>query len=210
MRVLREYMQPDAKNVAINHDSDKNLYMSGIFIQADVRNQNQRIYPLNEISNAVSSLKERLKNGESILGECDHPEELTINVDRVSHMITEMWMDGNNGCGKLRIVDTPKGKIIQSLLESGARLGVSSRGAGEVDYNGRVSCFEMITADIVAQPSAPDAYPKPIYESLYNMQGGKVIESMAEDALYAGHKDASNAEKHLKENIVDFIRCLDI
>ena len=109
-----------------NKDGSKNLFMKGIFIQGGVRNQNQRVYPIDEISRAVDSVNEKLKSGYSVLGEADHPEELTVNLDRVSHMITEMWMDGKNGFGKLKIIPTPMGNIVQTLLDSGAKLGVSS------------------------------------------------------------------------------------
>jgi hypothetical protein len=137
----------------------KNLYMKGVFIQGGVKNQNQRVYPLDEIQKAVNSIDERLKGGLSVLGEADHPEELTVNLDRVSHMIETMWMDGPNGIGKLKILPTPMGNIVKTLLESGAKLGVSSRGTGNVNESGQVADFEIVTVDIVAQPSAPDAYP---------------------------------------------------
>ncbi len=156
----------------------KKLYMSGVFIQGGVRNLNQRVYPVSEISRAVDSVTEILAKGESVLGECDHPEELTINLDRVTHMITKMWMDGNVGMGKLQILPTPHGNIIKTLLEAGVKLGVSSRGSGNVNDSGQVSDFEIVTVDIVARPSAPNAYPKPVYEAL-NGRRGAVIEDLA-------------------------------
>ena len=136
--------------------------MKGIFVQGGVKNQNERVYPVKEIGKAVESINERLTQGQSVLGEADHPEELTVNLDRVSHMIQEMWMDGANGYGKLKILPTPMGNIVSTLLESGAKLGVSSRGSGNVNESGQVSEFEIVTVDIVAQPSAPAAYPKTI------------------------------------------------
>lgn len=156
----------------------KKLYMSGVFIQGGVRNLNQRVYPVGEISRAVDAVTEILAKGESVLGECDHPEELTINLDRVTHMITKMWMDGNVGMGKLQILPTPHGNIIKTLLEAGVKLGVSSRGSGNVNDSGQVSDFEIVTVDIVARPSAPNAYPKPVYEAL-NGRRGAVIEDLA-------------------------------
>src|ERR1700744_5770355 len=108
----------------------KQLFLKGIFIQGGVRNFNERVYPVREINKAVMRLTEVMAKGESVIGECDHPEELTINLDRVSHEITEMWMDGNNGMGKLRIIPTPKGQLVRPLIESGIKLGVSSRGVG--------------------------------------------------------------------------------
>jgi hypothetical protein len=156
----------------------KTLYMKGIFIQGGVKNANERVYPVNEIETAVDTLNKQISEGYSVLGEVDHPDDLKINLDRVSHMITSMWMDGANGFGKLKILPTPMGQLVRTMLESGVKLGVSSRGSGNVnDMDGRVSDFEIITVDIVAQPSAPNAYPKAIYESLMNMRNGhKVLE----------------------------------
>ena len=151
----------------------KNLFMKGIFIEGGVKNANQRVYPVHEIDKAVSTINEQLKGGYSVLGELDHPDDLKINLDRVTHMIEQMWMDGPCGYGKLKILPTPMGKIVESMLSSGVKLGVSSRGSGNVnESSGHVSDFEIITVDIVAQPSAPHAYPKAIYEGLMNMRGG--------------------------------------
>jgi hypothetical protein len=120
-----------------------------------VRNANQRVYPVNEIGRAVKTLNDQITGGYSVLGEVDHPEGLTVNLDRVSHMITEMWMDGDNGYGKMKILPTPMGQLVKTMLESGVKLGVSSRGSGNVSEDGRnqVSDFEIITVDVVAQPS---------------------------------------------------------
>ena len=181
-----------------NKDGSKNLFMKGIFIQGGVRNQNQRVYPIDEISKAVDSVNEKLQGGFSVLGEADHPEELTVNLDRVSHMITEMWMDGKNGYGKLKIIPTPMGNIVQTLLDSGAKLGVSSRGSGNVTEDGKVSDFEIVTVDVVAQPSAPDAYPQ-------SMRGGYRMHGMARYA----HVDKV-AQKHLTSDIVKFINELKV
>lgn len=166
------------ESVSEGDDSLKSLYMKGIFIQGGVKNANERIYPVNEIENAVDTLNKQISEGYSVLGEVDHPDDLKINLDRVSHMITSMWMDGANGFGKLKILPTPMGQLVRTMLESGVKLGVSSRGSGNVnDMDGRVSDFEIITVDIVAQPSAPNAYPKAIYEGLMNMKHGhKVLE----------------------------------
>jgi hypothetical protein len=179
----------------------KDLFMKGIFIQGNVKNQNQRVYPLNEINAAVTHINERIKKGETVLGELDHPEELSINLDRVSHIIQDMWMEGNDGHGKLKIITTPTGNIVKTLLEAGAKLGVSSRGSGNVGNDGRVSDFEIVTVDIVAQPSAPNAYPKTIYESLFNMRGGQVMYDLAADATH----DAV-AQRYLAKDIVKFIK----
>jgi len=180
---LREVIQPGNAHVTTEsveeRDGSKSLYMEGIFIQGGVKNQNQRVYPVSEISNAVNSLQEKIKNGNTVLGEADHPDDLNINLDRVSHMITNMSMKGNDGIGKLKMLPTPMGNICKTLLESGVRLGVSSRGSGNVDGSGNVSDFEIITVDIVANPSAPDAYPDPIYEQIMNHRLGSTIWDVA-------------------------------
>ena len=203
---LYEYLSPEASNVQIMESKDgKDLFMQGLFIQGDVKNQNGRVYPKDEIKNAVNSVKERLGKGETVMGELDHPEELQINLDRVSHIITDMNYDDSNGLGKLKIIETPMGNIARALLKAGAKLGVSSRGSGNVNDNGNVSDFDIVTVDIVAQPSAPDAYPKTIYESLFNMQGG----SQMFDTARALTHDKS-AEKHLMKAITGFINDLKI
>ena len=150
----------------------KTLHLNGICIQGDIKNQNQRVYPSSEIARAVKTVNDQIAGGYSVLGEVDHPEDLRINLDRVSHMITKMWMDGPNGYGKLKLLPTPMGQLIQTMLESGVKLGVSSRGSGDVDGDGKVKGFEIITVDVVAQPSAPGAYPTPVYEGLMNTKGG--------------------------------------
>src|SRR6056300_532893 len=151
MRNLREHLTFDQARIVVENTNDgKDLYMKGICIQGGVRNANQRVYPVNEIGRAVKTLNDQISGGYSVLGEVDHPEGLNINLDRVSHMITDMWMDGPNGYGKLKILPTPMGQLVQTMLESGVKLGVSSRGSGNVnDLDGRVSDFEIITVDIV-------------------------------------------------------------
>jgi hypothetical protein len=206
VRKLYEYMSPEASRVQIMESQDgKDLFMAGLFIQGDVKNQNGRVYPKHEIEKAVESVKQRLGKGETVMGELDHPEELQINLDRVSHIITEMHCDDANGIGKLKIIDTPMGNIAKALLKAGAKLGVSSRGSGNVNESGRVSDFDIITVDIVAQPSAPDAYPKTIYESLFNMRGGAMIHGIA-----AAVTHEKSAEKHLMKEIHKFIRELKL
>lgn len=180
--LLREWVGIERANVILEEGADgkKNLFLEGIFIQGGVRNLNGRVYPVREISRAVDDLNEEIRKNGGVPGECDHPEKLTINIDRISHVIEKMWMD-NNGCGmgRLRIVPTEKGNIIRTLIESGLKLGVSSRGSGDVDDSGHVSDFEIVTVDIVAKPSAPDAYPKPVYEALYGRRG-HIINELAE------------------------------
>jgi hypothetical protein len=208
---LREHLTFDRANIIVEsvkegNDELKTLYMKGIFIQGGVKNANERVYPVSEIEKAVETLNVQLKEGYSVLGEVDHPDDLKINLDRVSHMITSMWMDGANGFGKLKILPTPMGQLVKTMLESNVKLGVSSRGSGNVnDMDGKVSDFEIITIDIVAQPSAPSAYPKAIYESLMNMKHGHKILEIARDAK--GNKKVQN---YLAEEVKRLIKELKI
>tara|TARA_R110000765_G_scaffold261885_1_gene361857 strand:- start:1746 stop:2375 length:630 start_codon:yes stop_codon:yes gene_type:complete len=209
MTVLIERLTHNQANVTSriveSEEGNKSMFMEGIFVQGNVKNANQRVYPVKEIAKAVENVQGRIKDGFPVLGECDHPPELTVNVDRVSHIIENMWMDGPNGFGKLKIVPTPMGNIIRTLIESGATLGVSSRGSGEVDNDGKVSNYEIITVDIVAQPSAPEAYPKAIYEGLMNMNGGYDTWKLAQNVQHD-----KSAQKYLSKEIVKFIRELKL
>jgi len=204
---LQEHLTFDQAQVVVESDEKdgKNLHMVGIFIQGGVKNANQRVYPVSEIARAVKTLNDQMAGGYSVLGEVDHPQDLRINLDRVSHMITRMWMDGPNGYGKLKILPTPMGNLVKTMLESGVKLGVSSRGSGNVkeDGSGQVSDFEIITVDVVAQPSAPGAYPTPIYEHLLNTRGGNQAINLARQV-----KEDPKAQKFLKEQLVNIIRGL--
>jgi hypothetical protein len=190
-------------NLVENASGGKDLYMEGIFIQGGVKNQNQRVYPVNEIARACNAIAEKIKTGYSVLGEADHPDDLQVNLDRVSHMITNMYMNENNGIGKLKILPTPMGNIVKTLLESGVKLGVSSRGSGNVNESGGVTDFEIVTVDIVAQPSAPNAYPKAIYERVMNDRRRGVLMDVAGAVR---HDD--RAQKYLKEEVLRFINNL--
>lgn len=161
----------------------KSLVLSGILMQADVKNRNNRVYPKVEIERAVQTINERLKDGESILGELDHPQSLTINLDRVSHMLTEVKMVENDAVGKLKLVDTPMGRIATELIQSGVKLGVSSRGTGRVGEGGKVSDYNFATMDIVAQPSAPGAFPNSVMESLELATNRKQIQTLSEAVI---------------------------
>lgn len=185
----------------VGADKPKRLYMKGIFLEGDVRNHNRRVYPTSEIASAVESVNQRIRGGSPVLGEADHPDKLDINIDRISHDISEMWMEGNKGMGKLRILGTPCGNIVKTLLEEGIQLGVSSRGSGNVDGNGYVSDFEIITVDVVANPSAPNAYPKAIYEA-FNMTGktGPIIEDLARSMT-----DDASAQTFLAKELIKFL-----
>lgn len=202
-KLITEHLSFNQANIvteSVEESNGKSLYMKGIFIEGDVRNQNNRIYPRDEIHRAVKAINEKIKKGYSVLGEADHPDDLNINLDRVSHIITEMDINGNNGIGKLKILPTPMGNICKTLLESGVKLGVSSRGSGNVNESGHVKDFEIITVDIVANPSAPDAYPDPIYERIMNHRRGNVLMDVA-----GAVKHDKGAQRYLQEEVTRLI-----
>ena len=203
---LKEHLTFDAAQIVLEGTEGKDLYMKGICIQGGVKNANERVYPVGEIEEAVKQLNEQITTGHSVLGEVDHPDDLKINLDRVSHMIVNMWMDGPNGFGKLKILPTPMGNLVRCMLDSGVKLGVSSRGSGNVnDTNGHVSDFEIVTVDVVAQPSAPNAYPKAIYEGLMNMRYGHRALEVAREA-----GGDNKVQRYLKSEVMKLIKDLKI
>lgn len=205
---LAEHLSFDQAKIVLESEEDKDgkksLHLNGICIQGDIRNANQRVYSSEEIGKAVKTLNEQIAGGYSVLGEVDHPADLRINLDRVSHMITKMWMDGPNGYGKLKLLPTPMGQLIETMLTSGVKLGVSSRGSGEVDESGKVNGFEIITVDVVAQPSAPGAYPTPVYEHLMNNQGGYQAFKVAQEV-----QGDPQAQRYIKESLMKIIKGLN-
>lgn len=209
--LLQEYVNPERMKSEVFESTNertggKDLYMKGIFIEGGVKNANHRVYPVSEIQRAVDSMKRVISEHGGICGEVDHPDDLKINLDRVSHMITDMWMDGPCGHGKLKILPTPMGKLVEAMITSGVKLGVSSRGSGEVNEStGHVSGFDIITVDIVAQPSAPHAYPKAIYESLMNMNHGHRIFDVAREAT-----QDQRVQKYVQEGVVRLIKELKL
>lgn len=200
-KLLIEELTPAEANLITESSEDgKTAWLSGIFMQADIKNRNGRVYPSTEITEAVKVAQETIKTRKGIMGELDHPQTLSINLDRVSHVITEMKMDGANAVGKAKMLNTPMGNIARELINSGVSLGVSSRGAGTVNESGGVSGFQFVTVDIVAQPSAPNAYPTTVYESLELARNGHNILDLAEAVK---HDDA--AQKYLKDEIMKWL-----
>jgi hypothetical protein len=210
MKTLRETLTFHQANMQVLEEADssggKSLYLKGICIEGDRRNANERVYPLFEIKRAVDAINKQISEGYSVMGEVDHPDDLKINLDRVCHTVENMWMDGHAGCGKLKILPTPMGNLIKTLLQSGVKLGVSSRGSGNVDdRTGHVSDFEIVTIDVVAQPSAPNAYPHAIYESLMNMKYGHRLLEVAKEA-----GEDNKVQRYLKSEVIKLIKDLKI
>jgi hypothetical protein len=198
MKLLTENLTPVAAMLTeMRRGND--LYLSGIMMQADMVNGNGRKYPLAEISKAVEIAGKRINEGHFILGELNHPDVLSINLANVSHAITECRMDGANAVGKMKLLNTPSGNIAKGLIEGGVRLGVSSRGTGNVNESGSVSDFSFVTVDIVYQPSAPDAYPNVVQEAMGNKKVLSLAEALVEDP---------KAQAYLRKEIKSFLEAL--
>ena len=168
MKLITEQIE-DVKLVTEGTGDDKKLYIEGVFLQSELKNRNGRMYPFSVLEKEVSRYNEEYVKNKRALGELGHPDGPTVNLDRVSHRITSLKAEGNNFIGKAQILDTPMGKIAKSLLGEGVQLGVSSRGMGSIDKREDVNVvmddFMLATAaDIVADPSAPDAFVNGIME----------------------------------------------
>lgn len=199
--LLVEELQPSECNIIQESSSDaKTMWLNGICMQSSIKNRNGRKYQREEIAEAVKIASNHISANGGIFGELDHPQTLTINSDRISHVITEMWMNGNDAYGKAKLLNTPMGLIAQELLKSGVKIGVSSRGAGNVNESGDVNGFQFITYDIVITPSAPNAYPGMVYESLATKAGQRVL-TLAEQV-----REDKDAQKFFKREILSFIQ----
>lgn len=198
-QILIEHFNPVQAALIESRDSEKNLYLAGRMMAAEQKNLNQRIYPRSEIERAVGLITEKAKGGEFIMGELNHPDNLSIDLKNVSHIITEAWMDGDNAVGKCKILNTPSGMIVQNLIQGGVKLGVSSRGTGNVTNEGVVEDFAFVTLDIVAQPSGPGCYPDVVRESVEQPKIMSLAEAVVHDP---------KAQKYLKAEIQKFLESL--
>lgn len=183
-------------NIITEAKKDGKTYLTGIFMQAEIENRNGRTYRLDEMTAAVNSMRQQIQDFGGVFGELDHPDTITINMDRISHAIKDIYMDGNNVIGKAQLLDTPMGLIAQELSRSGVRYGVSSRGAGVVSEGGMVSGFNLVTVDLVVQPSAPGAMPNTITEAIEDAGIVTLAESLQHDTA---------AQKYFKNEIRKFI-----
>lgn len=197
--ILIENYSPAAAQLVESRDSQKNLYLSGRIMAAEQENLNKRVYPRAQIERAVNFIVEKAAEGAYILGELNHPDNLSIDLKNVSHVLTEAWMDGNNAVGKCKILNTPSGLIVQNLIAGGVKLGVSSRGTGNVTNEGVVDDFSFVTLDIVAQPSGPGCYPDVVRESVENTKIMSLAEAVSVDP---------KAQKYFKAEVLKFLEQL--
>lgn len=198
-QILIEHFNPAEAQLIESRDADKTLYLSGRMMAAEQKNLNQRVYPREQIERAVNAIRQKIAEGAYIMGELNHPDNLSIDLKNVSHIITEAWMDGNNAVGKCKILNTPSGLIVQSLIQGGVKLGVSSRGTGNVSNQGIVEDFSFVTLDIVAQPSGPGCYPDVVREAVENPKIMDLAEAVRVDP---------KAQKYFKHEVMKFIESI--
>ena len=186
MKLITEEVT-NVKIITEGKGANKKLYIEGVFLQGEIKNRNGRMYPMSTLAREVGRYNETFVNKDRALGELGHPDGPTVNLDRVSHKITSLVQEGNNFRGKAQILSTPMGKIASSLLDEGVMLGVSSRGVGSLQTTSEGhkvvgEDFQLATAaDIVADPSAPDAFVNGIMEGKeWVWEGGILREQLAE------------------------------
>jgi hypothetical protein len=202
--LIEHYTSSEANVITESANGGKDVYLSGRFLSGNLKNRNGRIYPVNEIMQAVMSLNEGIREHGSIAGELDHPaNRLTTELKYASHVITEIRMDGDNATGKMKIMNTPNGLVVKELIRNGFRPDVSSRGAGNVGSDGVVEGFLIQTIDIVNQASGIGCSPVSVYESLEDNKFGRRAVSLAEAVL-----EDQAAQKYLIAEVKRFMDAL--
>ena len=206
-KILIETILPERKPLELLEQEEKGdgfYYLKGLMIEGEVRNHNGRIYPREEIARAVDSINERIAKNGPIPGELDHPEGLNINYDRISHVLTEMRLEGSNGVGIMRINPEGPGKQVIGTIKIGMQPGVSSRGSGEIGPDGRVSDFDIVTVDIVANPSAIHAYPDVVRESMGDGQHCDLKTGRCQTVAEWARRD-EEAQQYFRKEIQTFL-----
>ena len=190
MKLISEYNDYAISPVIIeqNEKGEKEYYIEGVFMQSEIKNRNGRVYPKNIMEKEVGRYRKEFIDKDRAFGELGHPEGPTINLDRVSHLITSLEEDGDNYIGRAKILSTPNGQIVRSLIKDGAKLGVSSRGLGSLESKGDAQYvkgdFQLATAaDIVADPSAPEAFVEGIYEGVEWVMENGLLKAVELEAM---------------------------
>ena len=197
MKLIREEIT-DIEFVTEETNNKKNYFIKGVFMQADLKNRNGRVYPMETLNKEVSRYTKKFINEKRAFGELGHPDGPTVNLERVSHMITKLYPDGKNFMGEAKITKTPYGNIVKSLIDEGAKLGVSSRGMGSLENRSGAnyvkSDFYLATAaDIVAAPSAPDAFVQGVMEGIEWVWDNGIIKEVEVNEL---RKEIERAKRH--------------
>ena len=190
MKLISEYNDYAISPVIIeqNEKGEEEYYIEGVFMQSEIKNRNGRVYPKDIMEKEVGRYRKEFIEKDRAFGELGHPEGPTINLDRVSHLITSLEEDGDNYVGRAKILSTPNGQIVRSLISDGAKLGVSSRGLGSLESKGDAQYvkgdFQLATAaDIVADPSAPEAFVEGIYEGVEWVMENGILKAVELEAM---------------------------
>ena len=214
LKLMSEAVTGDLEYITEDTKSGGKAYkIRGIFMQADIKNRNGRVYPMEVLTNEVKNYTEKFINEKRAFGELGHPDGPTVNLERVSHMITSLKRDGKNFIGEAKIMETPMGKIVKNLMDEGAKLGVSSRGMGSLEKKGSVNHvrddFYLATAaDIVADPSAPNAFVEGIMEGKeWVWNNGMIVE--AEIADSKNRIEIGKRKKQANIEALEFARFLE-
>jgi len=203
MKLISEHVEDIEYITEADDTGKKNYRIKGVFMQAEVKNRNNRMYPMNVLEKEVGRYNKEYVNQKRAFGELGHPDGPTVNLERVSHMITKLYPDGKNFIGEAKVMDTPYGKIVKNLIDEGAKLGVSSRGMGSLeprkDMHVVKDDFYLATAaDIVADPSAPNAFVEGIMEGKeWIWDNGKIREMDIE--AYKKELDKRYARSQVRE-----------
>jgi hypothetical protein len=198
MKLISEYNENDIQCIVeAKENGEKKYVIEGVFAQADQKNRNGRVYPRAIMENAVNKYVTEQVSKKRAVGELNHPEGPTVNLDKVSHLITDLRFEGNNVVGKAQILDTPMGKIVKGLLEGGVQLGVSTRGMGSLENRNGVAYvkddFILATVDIVQDPSAPDAFVNGIMEGVDWIWNNGILEAQVIEDMETEIKNAPKA-----------------
>lgn len=197
MKLISEYNDYQMSPVIIeeNAKGQKEYFIEGVFMQSEIKNRNGRVYPKEIMQKEVNRYRKEFVEKDRAFGELGHPEGPTINLDKVSHLITSLEEDGNNYVGRAKILSTPNGQIVRNLIDDGAKLGVSSRGLGSLEEKGGAqyvkSDFQLATAaDIVADPSAPEAFVEGIYEGVEWIMSNGILKAVDSESMRTQLRDA--------------------
>ena len=211
VKLISEEIQ-DVEYICEEKDGNRDYKIKGIFMQADVKNRNGRVYPMEVLQKEVNRYNKEYINEKRAFGELGHPDGPTVNLERASHMITKLYPDGKNFIGEAKIMSTPMGEIVKTLMDEGAKLGVSSRGMGSLDQkNGanyvRDDFYLATAADIVADPSAPNAFVEGIMEGKeWVWNNGSLVEAELERAKQRINERVR--KRQVNENALEFINFL--
>ena len=201
MKLISEFNDYAVQPVIVeeNEKGEKEYFIEGIFMQSQIKNRNGRVYPKDVMLKEVNRYRKDFIDNKRAFGELGHPEGPTINLDRVSHLITSLEEDGNNFVGRAKILSTPNGQIVRNLIDDGARLGVSSRGLGSLEQKNGAQVvkgdFQLATAaDIVADPSAPEAFVEGIMEGVEWVMENGILKQVQMDEMQRELKSAKKAQ----------------